>query len=830
MNDKLHELLYLASWLYNIGKFRERAGIHLNADSLEYLGTGKMSSEMARFLHTREFILGYESLFANAYLDITELTGGKDSFTGLASTCAEGSDHSDLQKIILQAELLAIGKKSRDAPIAHVGEESKLAMTSVFEGLFGRQQRHTLPLAAQEKDSIPFLDQGLEATEEDYKTLWGQFIGQFDTLLKKPGPKALLLTIPFLLEKYTGSIPLSSSQQDVSLYDHSKMMAAFASCLYQWSESEKPEKEFLLVGGDLSGIQKFLYDISGKNAAKNLKGRSFYLQMLVDSTLRKLMEDTGIHNANIVYSSGGGFYLLAPNLPHVKESIRTTGQDINGFLFDSFGTRLFMAMDYAEFSTDTVLEEGISGLWKQAAENMGSQKMKKFDKLVYEHYGKFFEPEPVNAKQLRDAITGEEIEKGMKNLTYEKGKIREVTWEQIELGRSLKGAYCVLVSSRPLQDSGHGFSVGDLRYRYYFLKGDTQIRSIMAGNSDAIMEAQIMDLNAPLESFTDIPLSYHLSGGHDYPVYTSAIKNEKGETVHYPGEPVSYDVFTGEGSFKRLGYLRMDVDHLGMVFKKGLQTLGATFPRYSTLSRQMDLFFKGHLDTIIARDEYRDHTMIIYAGGDDLFLVSRWDSAIRIAQEIRETFGKYTCNSLSISGGLAITGGKYPILRAAQDSGQAEDSAKHHEIPVDSKSGTGSEINDRNSFSFLGYPLNWETEFPLVMEIREKLFSLIENETGDKFPSSLFGRIHKYHDLSGVKTNHKITNLKTGWMMAYDFKRLRDQYKHNPGLCRFIENLQHDVSTNTINGIRPGTKYHSLELYMIASRWSELLKRTNDKF
>ena len=36
----------------------------------------------------------------------------------------------------------------------------------------------------------------------------------------------------------------------------------------------------LFVGGDLSGIQKFLYNISSKKAAVSLKGRSCYLRKL----------------------------------------------------------------------------------------------------------------------------------------------------------------------------------------------------------------------------------------------------------------------------------------------------------------------------------------------------------------------------------------------------------------------------------------------------------------------------------------------------------------------------------------------------------------------
>ena len=39
----------------------------------------------------------------------------------------------------------------------------------------------------------------------------------------------------------------------------------------------EPNKPLLFVGGDLSGIQQFIYNISSKKAMVSLKGRSAYL-------------------------------------------------------------------------------------------------------------------------------------------------------------------------------------------------------------------------------------------------------------------------------------------------------------------------------------------------------------------------------------------------------------------------------------------------------------------------------------------------------------------------------------------------------------------------
>ena len=69
----------------------------------------------------------------------------------------------------------------------------------------------------------------------------------------------------------------------------------------------------LFVGGDLSGIQKFLYNISSKKAAVSLKGRSYFLQQYMNNVCLKIVEaikEAGAKDTEVIYNSGGKFYLL----------------------------------------------------------------------------------------------------------------------------------------------------------------------------------------------------------------------------------------------------------------------------------------------------------------------------------------------------------------------------------------------------------------------------------------------------------------------------------------------------------------------------------------
>ena len=48
--------------------------------------------------------------------------------------------------------------------------------------------------------------------------------------------------------------------------------------------------DLLFVGGDLSGIQKFIYNISSKRAMVSLKGRSTYLKTFTDEVCDEILK------------------------------------------------------------------------------------------------------------------------------------------------------------------------------------------------------------------------------------------------------------------------------------------------------------------------------------------------------------------------------------------------------------------------------------------------------------------------------------------------------------------------------------------------------------
>lgn len=114
--------------------------------------------------------------------------------------------------------------------------------------------------------------------------------------------------------------------QDISLFDHVKLTAAIASCIYDYlnenhlnyketlfsKETEFYETEaFLFCSLDISGIQKFIYTIASKNALRTLRARSFYLEIMMEHIIDTLLERLELSRANLIYSGGGHCYLLS---------------------------------------------------------------------------------------------------------------------------------------------------------------------------------------------------------------------------------------------------------------------------------------------------------------------------------------------------------------------------------------------------------------------------------------------------------------------------------------------------------------------------------------
>jgi len=205
------------------------------------------------------------------------------------------------------------------------------------------------PLQDMKKEDITFvapISSERPSTVDDYRKIWDGIQHGLKLIVWQDG--AYLNSVYSLLEAYLSYVPSSTAKDevaDISLFDHSSLTAAMAACMLDWAREKsisnykdvfftnkdafRNQKAFLLVHADVSGIQEFIYTISSKGALKSLRARSFYLEIMLEQIADEILSALNLSRANLLYSGGGGFYMLLPNTKEAEHILSITLEKVN---------------------------------------------------------------------------------------------------------------------------------------------------------------------------------------------------------------------------------------------------------------------------------------------------------------------------------------------------------------------------------------------------------------------------------------------------------------------------------------------------------------------
>lgn len=786
MNIK-RETVYLSALLRGVGKL------------LFYLRGAEASPNLCEDIYTRQFIESHGNVFRTLFHDEKDFQNFVE--TSVAYGCGSVGC-MDLANYVLEGESLSVGKLSSDY---YCDYSPNARLTPIMNSVGNSDASVAYRSLGKLKlyDVFPVDD----FSAEDRTVLADSFNADFG----KMSTHDILTfseTLLSLLQIYASAVPAYGREScDISLYDQIRVAAAISVCLYDFGMSEEDSDEpFLLIGADFSGIQSYIYQIVSKYAGKNLKGRSYYIRLLSDTAVRYISKALNLHSANVIYNSGGGFYILAPNVKSVQLALEKASDEIESRMFSLHGSSLFLAIDSTTFSRDVLLHKGetLGDVWGRLFVKRDRRKQAKWKGMISKAYDAFFSPDSRVDYSSVDAITGEPFLEGEKKVAFEDKYIREITRQQIKLGEVLRNFYAVIVSDEEIEPLKGCFHIEPLSmgiHYYYVTKTD------LLGNKS--------DIGSCGHRITIC--MYNGDGGDCGSLFEIPSQNILQLSFYGGNEQARNRMATFEemcegASLRRLGVLRMDVDNLGRIFQGGLKPESATLSHYAALSRSFDIFFSGYINTVWS-ELAPSKSYILYSGGDDLFIVGSWDVIIEFAERIRDDFRKYTCGNqrFSISGGISIVPPKFPLMKAADLSAEEESDAKSHEVGNYSK----------NSISILSYPLNWDFEYPAVKGLKKRI---VDGIAYGEIPKSFISKV--LQALSNAAfVNHKPTNMKIYWMLSYDLSRMKKRRRESDGI---IDNCLVDVCNNNgrLCGKEITTAYHPLELWALACRWAELELRT----
>lgn len=489
--------------------------------------------------------------------------------------------------------------------------------------------------------------------------------------------EAYLNSLMAVMEANLAYVPSSTAKAelaDISLYDHVKLTAAIAACIYDYLnekemtyktalfEHEKSfydEKAFILYSMDVSGIQNFIYTIASKNALKTLRARSFYLEIMMEHIIDLFLERAELSRANLIYSGGGHCYILLPNTEKIIAHIQDFQKEMKQWFLENYQTELYVATGYAACTANAlrnVPDGSYSKIYQKLSMMISRQKQHRYEAAdILWLNGRKMDDYTRECKVCKNighvnkegvCPTCQKISDLSKNILYDKffGVVEDAAQQK---GLPLPGGYS-LIACHDEADIKGKLAAGEKGN----LSSDERLVRIYGKN----------------ELYTGKYIATKLWVGD----YTT------GDTFEKLAE-------SAEG-IKRIGVLRADVDNLGQAIVSGFDGKVSGLSRTATLSRHLSIFFKYFIRDILEHGEYslkgdakarQRKAAIIYSGGDDVFIVGAWNEVIELAMDLRNQFKRYTQGTLSLSAGIGMYGASYPIAVIAGETGEMEDKSKH---------------------------------------------------------------------------------------------------------------------------------------------------------
>jgi len=697
----------------------------------------------------------------------------------------QASDDIYDDMLVLQcADALSSSERHGEGEKEKSGEGKRLQ--SIFPSLNGDDTEVTYPLKPLDLSRDTLFPKKTHGTEtiSAYRALWKGFTDEYDDL--KPDNETLL----HLLWKYSWSVPSAYyyDRPDVSLYDHLRTTTAIGEALYDAEpttseledlygatssyrqhrkNSDSPREtfveegdedevdalsreDFLLVKGDLSGVQNFLNKVNTpeeaqEGMAKRMRGRSTHLWLLNEGLLELLLRELDLPYSSVLWSGGGQFYVLAPSSR--RDEVEGFVTEANEWLFEKYEGDLFLVAGAVEASAFDLYD--FPDLLRSADEKVEQEKLSKAS-------GTLSNLETAVLTEPKEAcpICG-------RDANLEEDRCDECLSQEATGGDMPDSDFLNLL---------HGSDVTE----------DTHLTIEVGGGAGW--------------EFSDSPATE----GNTYAVNDTEMPRGKGAGFTFAGTRVPYGgqiprVWSfneqkdlGKGGSGRMHVVKMDLDDLGATISTGLE--GEKTPsRVATLSRSLDQFFSGYINTIAEEKAYVDGEKVCddcettlkqgetrevehrergtatyhrpddpndlhegcfergavspvyinYSGGDDMLFVAPWDEALDFGTTLRDDFEDYTSGALSISGGFHLTRAKSPIGR----------SMKEAEAKLEKAKSLRTSQNRKDGAYVFEEVLHWhddEREYRSVsdlLSLGRRLDSLVQD---DEIPSSM---IHSFLEL-----------------------------------------------------------------------------------
>jgi CRISPR-associated protein Csm1 len=703
---------------------------------------------------------------------------------------------------------------------------SQAALRSVFDrlGALASQSSQAwivpAPLAVAHIFPIPA---GRDASP-DSTAVRAALRAAIDTIDPTASTEVRLEAVLFALQRYAWCLP--SPLDAVSLYDFARIHAAAAAAL------DGLEGELFVLGGDLSGVQDFIYTLTADGATRQLRGRSFYLQLLTEAVAHAVLTEAALPLTNLIYSGGGRFYVLCAAhagtalIPRLRRAVAER-------LLRFHGGALYFALGGAAFPSG---EDG-QAAWRAVSQAIDHDKRRRFAELDQTILAEaLFSPRAAGvlpdvmdpaASRPQDALSaslevlGRELHNKpfllVRPLPAQNGGaalvLAPATWQRVleSFGLAIQPSDLDTLRSAP----------GRARLLAISDRSEAELDAARRSDPERTVGSRYTVNVAPVATREDVAEYFAGQLDHDgtQPLYEDAVK------------PFSLLAKQSAG-IERLGVLRMDVDDLGDLFGRRLERADglAGLAYTAALSGALSRFFEGWVGERCRRvnmDSGRGSVYAVYSGGDDLFIVGSWHLLPDLAADIRNEFVRYTTGQapapgaappVTISAGITLHGTKFPLYQAADEAAAALDRAKNFMR-------RGADARSKDALCFLGQTLGWE-HYEETRAVHDQLVDLVRQHSAARGLLLTIQALHARYEAGRRqrRTRNGADQFEYGpwvWRGAYALTRVAEGFQAGSAARRQVEQLRDRITGEV--------EQRFIERAGLAARWAELSLRERTK-
>jgi len=415
-------------------------------------------------------------------------------------------------------------------------------------------------------------------------------------------------------------------------------------------------KQYILIQGDLSGIQSYILKFQQQatsGLAKILRARSFYLSLISKSVEDKICRELNFTKDSIIMSAGSKFLLVGEYLDSQNDALESIQRELDDWLLKRYmgDITFLLAWNEKPFTSEQIVNS-FKEVNKHVREILEKKKNNKL-KSVLTASGKwnptqfiflnayndlvangecavqgFYPGEIYDSKENRylNKVSFTELETGMK-LPHNKF----IHFENNSNADTLSLPFNTIFSLNENSNSNQGLSIERFAPanlpKFTNWKESVQKYEQTYCNScnEYGKEIQCEILVGFKKDKNYQPKSFHCLAQE-----SKTFSNEKQE--HKEWENSNDNVLMKGEAF--LGIFKADLDNAGIYFQES-----SSIEDYNKRSEKVNDFFGKELNDLIQNESgYKSSIYTVFAGGDDLFLIGTYTKLLEFIQKLQEEF------------------------------------------------------------------------------------------------------------------------------------------------------------------------------------------------